>query len=104
MEIYSTEEQQEALLGDPAFGQKQIEQCFFPQLQEWLDRDLRNADKCTVTSKGAVRDQSVDVGMPMRELAESVDAYDHSRCDIAAIQDGVVDLQDRLPGQHRQLT
>ena len=60
------------LPGDPAFGQKQIEQCFFPQLQEWLDRDLRNADKSTVTSKGAVRDQGVDVGMPMRKLAESV--------------------------------
>ena len=62
------------LLGDPAFGQKQIEQCFFPQLQEWLDRDLRNAGKCTVTSKGAVRDRSVDVGMPMRELAEDLGA------------------------------
>jgi len=36
----------------------------------------------------------------MREIAEDLDAHDHAWCDIVAIQDGAVDLQDRLPGQH----
>jgi hypothetical protein len=47
----------------------------------------------------AVRDQGVDMWVPMEQRAEDVDGGKHARAGVVLSEHGAIDLEDRLPGE-----
>ena len=69
-----------------------------PEAAERLRRDLRQRQEGAVGREGALRDQGVDVRVPVDQLPEGLDPGHDARHHVVAAEHGPVYVPHRLPG------
>ena len=80
-----------------------IKNFHFPDSEQTVRGDLRQANECAIQGKTSIGDNGMDMGMIMYQLAKGLDAGDHAGEDVFSVQNLAVGFGYGFPRCSRQV-
>jgi len=87
------------LFRDLALGQQEIEHRLLPQLEKRFGRQFGERQEGSVRQKHALRDQRVNMRVPMNQVSERLNGPDHPRNRVGMIGGGLINGPHHLPSR-----